>query len=242
MTIEMTVLSNTDATTGCGHPPTANSEVGKHVPQGTVANDLQKRGVREECLDVKRRDYPEEDGKQWYVLRATYNRERRAYRYFHRHGITAYLPMHSYWEKHDGYRQKVTKSLLPCLVFVYEKQEEVHRLVKDTPALTYLRFYYNKVSSRTDGLDKKLTIPYDEMLNFIVVTSVKNPYTRVVNRSHCRFKSGDIVVVKRGDFKGVVGRVARVNGQTCVVVELQGVCLVATAYVGKDDLEAFNEA
>ena len=34
-----------------------------------------------------------------------------------------------------------------------------------------------------------------------------------------------------GAFKGVVGKVARVAGQQRVVVEVEGVCLVSTAYV-----------
>jgi transcription antitermination factor NusG len=47
----------------------------------------------------------------------------------------------------------------------------------------------------------------------------------------CRFQGGDRVRVIGGQFVGVEGRVARVAGEQRVVVELQGVCLFATAYV-----------
>ena len=40
-----------------------------------------------------------------------------------------------------------------------------------------------------------------------------------------------MVRVIDGDFKGVVGKVARVCGQQRVVVEIKGVCLVSTAYI-----------
>lgn len=47
----------------------------------------------------------------------------------------------------------------------------------------------------------------------------------------CHYKSGDIVRVIEGDFAGVEGRVARVSGQQRVVVEIEGVCLITTAYI-----------
>lgn len=40
-----------------------------------------------------------------------------------------------------------------------------------------------------------------------------------------------MVRVIDGQFKGVVGRVARVAGEQRVVVEVEGVCLVSTVYV-----------
>lgn len=48
---------------------------------------------------------------------------------------------------------------------------------------------------------------------------------------HCHYKSGDKVRIVDGDFAGVEGKVARVAGQQRVVIELPGVCLVATAYI-----------
>ena len=37
--------------------------------------------------------------------------------------------------------------------------------------------------------------------------------------------------VVAGDFKGVEGRVARVASEQRVVVEIEGLCLIATAYI-----------
>lgn len=43
-----------------------------------------------------------------------------------------------------------------------------------------------------------------------------------------------MVKVIDGEFKGVTGRVARIAGQQRVVVEISGLCLVATAYIPTD--------
>lgn len=44
-------------------------------------------------------------------------------------------------------------------------------------------------------------------------------------------QGGDWVKIIKGDFEGIIGKVARVTGQQRIVVKLDGVCLVATAYV-----------
>lgn len=76
-----------------------------------------------------------------------------------------------------------------------------------------------------------MTVGYNEMMNFIRVTSLNNEHVRLVESQHCHYKSGDKVRIVDGDFAGVEGRVARVAGQQRVVIELPGVCLVATAYI-----------
>ena len=68
-------------------------------------------------------------------------------------------------------------------------------------------------------------------MNFIRATSVDNEHIQLVSPEQCRYKSGDLVRVVEGDFRGIVGKVARVRGQQCVVIEIEGLCMVATAYV-----------
>ena len=62
-----------------------------------------------------------------------------------------------------------------------------------------------------------------------------------MDAKQCHFKSGDLVRIVDGKFKGVAGRVARVCGQQRVVVEVEGLCLVATAYVPSAFLERINK-
>lgn len=229
----MATLANVDTAPCTGLAPDAIPETQKPGNAGS----LQKRGVREECLAAIYRRYPEDLDKQWFVLRATYNREVQAYRYFKRHKIAAYLPVHPVWTVENGRRIKRVEPLLSCLVFVYDEPANVKRYISETPALHYLRYYYDKFSQTSAGTDSPLTVPYAEMIDFIAVTSVKNPYTRIVDKNRCRFRSGDMVRVVRGDFEGVVGRVARIDRHSCVVVEVKGLCLVATAYIPRRDLE-----
>ena len=69
------------------------------------------------------------------------------------------------------------------------------------------------------------------MNNFIDATNVDDEHLRVVNLSQCHFKSGDKVRVVEGAFRGVQGYVARVAGQQRVIVTIEGLCSIATAYI-----------
>ena len=63
----------------------------------------------------------------------------------------------------------------------------------------------------------------------------------MVNPNQCHFKGGAQVRVIDGEFKGVVGRVARVSGQQRVIIEIDNVGLLATAYIPSACLETINE-
>lgn len=169
--------------------------------------------------------------KRWFVLRATYNRASKAYDVLTGKGVEAYLPVHQVEKELNGKKKRVAEPLLPNLLFVYATAEEVETCVKRTPELSFLSYYYNHFQTDPSGKNRPLTIDYDEMMNFIRVTCVDNGYVRIVSTEQCCFKGGDKVRVIEGAFAGVEGRVARVSGQQCVVVDLKGVCLVATAYI-----------
>ena len=175
--------------------------------------------------------YAPDPAKQWFVLRATYARVVKAYEYLTKDGAEAYLPQHYVQREVNGKMKRLLEPLLPNILFVYATSEKVEAYVKHTPALSYLSYYYNHFQADTQGKNPPLVVRYEEMMNFIRATSVDNEYIQLVNPEQCRYKSGDLVRIVEGDFKGVVGKVARVRGQQCVVVEIAGLCLVATAYV-----------
>ena len=79
------------------------------------------------------------------------------------------------------------------------------------------------------------------MDNFIRLTSIKNSHIIPVTSENIMYKLGDEVVVTEGEFIGIHGRVARIAGQQRVVVELFEGCLVATAYIPKEEMEKKNQ-
>lgn len=175
--------------------------------------------------------YVPDVNKRWFVLRVTYGRERKAYDFIMNDHTEAYLPMCYVQKIYNGKKKRILTSLLPNFLFVYATPEKVEKYVKQTPELHYLTYYYNHFKVGEFGKNPPLTVGYNEMMNFIRVTSLNNEHVRLVESQHCHYKSGDKVRIVDGDFAGVEGRVARVAGQQRVVIELPGVCLVPTAYI-----------
>lgn len=184
--------------------------------------------------------YAQNPNKQWFVLRATYNRESKAYDFITKDETEAYLPTHYVHKIINGKRKRVIEPLLPQLIFVYSTKDKVETYVKNTPELSFLNYYYNHFKTENDGNNPPLTISHHEMMNFINVTSVEDDHIMLVEPQHCHYKSGDKVQIVKGKFAGIKGRIARISGQQRIVVEIEGLCLIATAYIPSAFIKAIS--
>lgn len=175
---------------------------------------------------------PEEHGeKRWYVIRATYNRERKGYEYILSLGFEAFLPIQKKVVTIDGKEETKEQTLIPNLIFVRTDASGLLELLRGKFRQHYLNFCYDRTHKDDRGQDLWLSIPDIQMANFIRLTSIENDHIMLVEPEHVHYKSGDEVRIIGGVFKGITGRVARVSGQTRVVVTIEGVCCVATAYI-----------
>lgn len=179
--------------------------------------------------------------KKWYVLRTTYGRANKAYRLIAKDNETAYLPLHYVQKECNGKKKRILEPLLPNIIFVYATEEYVSALAKDKNQKSFISFYLNHFEIDRFGKNPPLTIDYHDMMNFIRVTSIANEHIKIVTPNQCRYKEGDRVRIIDGEFKGIEGRVARVSGQQRVVVELSGLCLLATAYIPSAFLQELSD-
>ena len=174
-------------------------------------------------------EYVESPDKEWYVFRASYSRETKAADDLIRANVYAYVPKRKEMVERDGRRKKVLKSLIPNIVFAYTDAPSAFLMVKESSILS---FYYNHFETNGMGKNLPLTISNKEMLNFIRATSTQSPHLKQVISAKCRYLDDKIVEIIKGDYKGVVGRVARIAGQQCVVVSLaNGEFRISTDYI-----------
>lgn len=176
---------------------------------------------------------------KWYVLRITYGREKKAYDYITSKGIQAYLPQHHVYKIKDGKRVKSLRPLIPNLLFVHCSKEALDEVVKGSKKQPYIRYNYNHLVKTPEGKDEVMTVRDDDMLNFIRITSVDNPHIKVFSPD-TPYKIGDYVEVIDGPFIGVCGHVTRLSGEQRVVIKLDKLITIATAYVPKAFLRNIN--
>ena len=174
--------------------------------------------------------YEPTPSKSWYVFRATYGREDKAYEYIVNDGTYAYVAKRYRSVVRNRVREMILEPLMPGFLFVYASKPKAEEYAKNIAELPFLNFYYNHFEQES-GKNPPLTVLRHEMENFIFATVSQNEHLKVVSESQCHFKAGDLVRVIEGPFKGVEGRVARVSGQQCVVVSLTNLVFVSTAYI-----------
>lgn len=177
---------------------------------------------------------------QWYVLRCTYGREKKAYEYFLSKGIKAFYPTITTKKNIDGKNKLVEESRLPNILFAHESFEVLEKHVFDNvhEDTKYIRFYYNQ---HHDGTKEPLVIPNKQIRSLMLICEsnvediLMKPF--VVEK----FLRGQRVIIKEGDFAGVEGVVARFQGQQRVGIAIEGLMTMVTAYVPSAFLERIDD-
>lgn len=223
----MSTLSNVATRGGETNPPCVRL-ISDTIPEAKSS----KTGV-----SVK---YVPTTSKKWYVFRASYGREDKASDYIIADGTFVYVAKRYTRKTVNGKQKKVLESLIPNLLFVYTTSEKAEEYIRKTPVISYLTYYYNHFQHNEDQKNPPLIISCREMENFIMATCNNSEHLKFVDESQCHFKSGDIVRITDGVFRGVEGRVARVSGQQRVVISLSDVGLISTAYIPTAFIQKLN--
>ena len=215
---DLSTLSNVETGRGQANPPSF-----RVAPETIPEAKSSQTGV-----SVR---YVPTPNKSWYVFRASYGREDKAFDYIVADGTYAYIAKRYAYKTVNGKQKKVLETLIPNLLFVYTTDEKASEYVKNTPPIFFLSYYYNHLELDESRKNPPLTISRKEMENFIIATCNQSEHLKFVTESQCHFKGGETVEVIDGMFKGVEGRVARVAGQQRVVISLTDVGLISTAYI-----------
>ena len=213
----MDVLKNTEVRDGKADSKETNERIGS-IPE---SDDVPFK-VKDLLLGVSV-EYAPKEGCEWYVLRATYGREIKALETIRSLGGVAYVPLYRTREERDGKIKKVLKPFVQQLVFLYSSKEEAYKFVNEVPELNYL------------------TVTFERMSNFIRLTCIEDEHVEVLTNKRVVFKSDEMVRITDGKFKGIVGKVARIDRNNRVVVTIENVCMIATAFVPKYALEKIPE-
>ena len=231
-----------------GSPEETLNLPGDGFAPSTAANPLQGR-IGVSLKNVLASGFALPPGFHWYAFRVTYGRELEAEELINKQGFLTYVPKRKTLREVNGKRKKVVESMVANLLFVLTDRKTALLLtsqpLKSVPrrkdkAPLELHFMYDHTCKDEFGRDILVTIPHFQMVNFIRFTIEGDESIRNVTGEDVRFRQGEQVMITEGTFKGVVGRVARINRQTCVVVGLQSICLLATAYIPKAFLRSIG--
>ena len=115
----MNALLNAHTKRGCDSPP----HIGFASNVSPEAQSSQT-GVSSE--------YVQQEGYNWFVLRATYNRVNAAVEKAKKNDIKTYVPMHYVLKVIAGKKKRIQQPLLPNFLFIYATREQSDSFVKKT--------------------------------------------------------------------------------------------------------------
>ena len=180
--------------------------------------------------------------KHWYAMRTTYGREQKAYDFIVSNGGTAFLPLIKQEKVVKGKKTIVDVSRIPNIFFVYGTEDEVKTYAFDNVHLPFLRFYYESHHEGVKIIKEPLIVPDRQIQSLQILCKAEAEDIRFVpDEMIPKFQEGESVVITQGEFKGIEGKVARWHGQQRVAIIIEGLCVIATAYVPSAYLEKHYE-
>ena len=161
----------------------------------------------------------------WYVAN-TCRQEKKIKQRLDSMGIENFIPFQQIARKIHGVDKLIEVPVIPNLVFIHTTLKTCMSLIQEYAFdMRYLR-------DRETG--NFLIVPDKQMNDFMFLLDFSKDMVEVVNEN---LKKGDKVRVINGDFAGIEGELIRVKGHKRVVVRLEGVVSLATAYIPSSFLE-----
>lgn len=160
---------------------------------------------------------------EWYVMRATYQRELIAQRVLDSMGVESFVPTILMEKKQKMGPQEV--SMLHNYIFIRTSTIELQEI--KTTRLPYLRYL---MANGTNGEPEAQFVPADQMENFMAVC--RSEGAKLLNPD-IDLRSGDRVKIIGGHLAGVEGTYMKVSAKNekRVVVKIDGIAAVATAAI-----------
>jgi len=171
----------------------------------------------------------------WYALRITYSRELALKTYLDSEQIENFIPMrYEYVVRNE---RKIRK-LVPAihnLVFVRSTRKQLEE-IKELKGATLPIRHIMDCETR-----QPITIPDVQMRNFIAVAGSYDQQLVYLDPACVNMKQGTRVRITGGIFEGVKGHFVRIKGDRRVVVAIQGIMAVATAFIHPSLVKPISE-
>lgn len=169
---------------------------------------------------------PHQESIHWYALKVFFNRVFQVEYYLKQSQIESYIPCEAHWViLKNGIKKKIRKPVISSLLFFRSTERqalEVQRQLTDRVMLYTRRGEISK---------KPIPISDREMNIFILVSSSGEKGLEYFGEDTSLYGKGEHVRVIDGPFKGAEGYIRRIKGNHRLIVAIQGICAVATAYI-----------
>ena len=156
-------------------------------------------------------------------------------------GIDNYVPMTYETVETKGERHKQFVPAVHNLIFVHSSKETIKALKSNNTLLSSLRFIMKKSILDKDRKSEIITVPMNQMNNFIKATKGHEEDVTYLKNSNSLSTVGQKVRITNGVFFGVEGQIKRIHKNKRVLVCVEGISSVMLNFVPKKILEIISD-
>lgn len=164
----------------------------------------------------------------WFALNVLGNRVLKARDFIDTMGIETYVPLEQRTScDRNGHRVTREVPAVGRLLFVRATLQQLAEIEVRSP---YPLHAYRSLDATPTGR-QPIIIPDTQMQIFILVSSSGEKGLEYFSSEKITFKPGTRVRVIQGPLSGSEGHIKRIRGNRRFVVEIHGICAVATSYI-----------
>lgn len=177
----------------------------------------------------------------WYVLRTTLRREMKAASFLAAHGIQAYVAQQYQSRQKDGKEIRKLENILPNMLFArlspQQFEDIFHRHNGSASSqlarqLSFVSYCYDTTYRNAESKAEPLTIPDEEMHNFMLATETCENVFELLPQSQYPKGDMDEVLVVGGKHKGVSGRMmVNASGHKRILVPLKNLITIRMPHI-----------
>lgn len=176
-----------------------------------------------------------EEEPKWFVMNAYKNEKKAEDLLCGNDGLEYFVPKRYVARKYQGKMKRVLVPVIPNLVFVHARYDEVESFKLRCP---YLRY----ATCRIDGANRILKVPDVQMENFIKAASHYEEDLTYYSPDEIQLEKGTRVRVIGGVFNGVEGTLVKVKGKRSkrVVISVDGVVALSVAEIEPELIQVLD--
>lgn len=167
----------------------------------------------------------------WYAMRVPYSREVSFKNHLDSMEIENFIPMHYQLIEKNGMKSKLLVPAIHNLIFVRSSKNILDDIKSNIEGKIPSRYIIDK------SIKKPLIVPDNQMSDFIAIAKTYDEQIVYLSPSETQLRKGDKVRITKGALAGVEGEFIRIKGDRRVVVSINGLMSIATAFIAPHMLE-----
>ena len=165
------------------------------------------------------------ENKKWFAIYVKSRSEKKVHEQLDDIGIESFLPLITRVKQWSDRKKKVEEPLFRSYLFVHISDNEYYNVLNITGVVKFICFERKPVE-----IPKNQIIAIKEYINDTDLHDV----------NYEDFKEGELVRVKSGQMKDLVGRFVKINGKHRVIIDIEAVGQSLAINIARSNVEAFK--